>query len=154
MSCIRTNSIWTCLRHPLHRRKPNIAFSGNLYGQYLTRDALVPFFRPPCPPKSMLAHKQEPYFSGFVSGQIFMNINIEFWGERGGPKESLVKYWPWLAVCELVGFIFLWLRSLTELTNLSRASSTCMPRKWKPCLQGCMQPCVAGLAISAYNNYA
>ena len=150
MSCKQTNSIWTCLRHPLHRRKSNIAFSGNLYGQYLTRDASVPLFRPPCPPKSMLAHKQEPFFvSGFFLVRFF-----RIWGGKGGPKESLVKYWPWLAVCELVGFIFLWLRNPTELTNLSRPSSTCMPRKWKPCLQGCMQPCVAGLAISAYNNYA
>ena len=81
---VTANILQTCFHH----------VPANLYGQYLTRDALVPLFRPPCRPKSMLERQQEQSFvSGFFSGHIYMNINIEFGGKRGPEKSlSLVKY--------------------------------------------------------------
>ena len=81
--CLVTASILqTCFHH----------VPANLYGQYLTRDALVPLFRPPCRPKSMLERQQEQSFvSGFFLGHMIMHINIEF-GGKGGPEKSLVKY--------------------------------------------------------------
>ena len=76
---VTANILQTCFHH----------VPANLYGQYLTRDALVPLFRPPCRPKSMLERQQEQSFvSGFFLGHILMNINIEFGGKRGSRKVS------------------------------------------------------------------